>query len=547
MSNPIRTLVLTGGQIAAHQYSLASKLIEGALAAAGMGVTATHDPAAAGNLASFDSVVLFTDGDFFTDPQIDALIRFVRGGGGLVSLHTAAKTNERRDDFAQLIGARVRGGVLCAHKATVVAADHPVMHRVQDYRLDDEIHVLEKTADSTTLVDAWLNGRREPLALAKHEGSGRTLHIATGHSLAGLGHPTTLKIITRGVRWTGGEDWSNKTIKCGCIGYGGAYNMGKTHLQSCARARLTPVAVCDLDPKRTATARDELGQHIQTYNNVNGILDSDAELLIVIVPHNLHASLSVQCLQAGKHVVTEKPYTITVEEATNVIETARAANKMATVFHNRRWDGDFVAIKEIVDSGVIGDVFHIECAFGGYEEPRADWWRASKDISGGAFYDWGAHFVDWVLQLMPHKIESISGDFKKLKWHGVTIEDYTSAYVRFEGQRSASIEQGAINAIGKSNWRILGTLGGIEKRGWDWEKKDGLRVVSYGSGRKVESVVPYYKDDWDGFYRNVADHLLLGEPLAVTPESARKVIAVLSLAERSSAAGGAPMKLDFEQ
>jgi predicted dehydrogenase len=265
------------------------------------------------------------------------------------------------------------------------------------------------------------------------------------------------------------------------------------------------------------------------------------------VPHNLHASLSVQCLQAGKHVVTEKPYTITVEEATNVIETARAANKMATVFHNRRWDGDFVAIKEIVDSGVIGDVFHIECAFGGYEEPRADWWRASKDISGGAFYDWGAHFVDWVLQLMPHKIESISGDFKKLKWHGVTIEDYTSAYVRFEGQRSASIEQGAINAIGKSNWRILGTLGGIEKRGWDWEKKDGLRVVSYGSGRKVESVVPYYKDDWDGFYRNVADHLLLGEPLAVTPESARKVIAVLSLAERSSAAGGAPMKLDFEQ
>jgi predicted dehydrogenase/type 1 glutamine amidotransferase len=547
MPNPTRTLVLTGGQIAAHQYPLASKLIEDALTRAGQKVSATHDPAAANSLSNFDSVVLFTDGDFFTDAQVDALIRFVRGGGGLVSLHTAAKTNESHDKFAELIGARVRGGVVCRHKATIVAPDHPVMHRLQDYALDDEIHVLEKTKDSTTLVDAWLNGRREPLVFAKQEGDGRTLHVATGHSLGGIGHGTTLKIITRGVRWAGGEDWSNKTIKCGCIGYGGAFNMGKTHLQSCSKARLTPVAVCDVDPKRTATAKDELGQHIQTYDKVDDILAGDADMMIVIVPHNLHASLSVQCLKAGKHVVTEKPYTITVEEATNVIETARAANKMATVFHNRRWDGDFVAIKEIVDSGIIGDVFHIECAFGGYGEPRADWWRASKDISGGAFYDWGAHFVDWILQLMPHKIESITGDFKKLRWHGVTIEDFTSAYVRFEGQRSASVEQGSINAIDKARWRILGTLGGIEKRTWDWEKKDGLRVVSHATGRPVESVVPFRKDDWDGFYRNVADHLLLGEPLAVTPESARKVIAVLSLAERSSAAGGVPMKLDFEQ
>ncbi len=322
--------------------------------------------------------------------------------------------------------------------------------------------------------------------------------------------------------------------------------MGKLHLESCKRARLNPVAVCELDAKRLETAKAELGNHIQTFTKVDDLLaKSDTEMCIVITPHNTHAPLSIQCLKANKHVVTEKPYTITVDEATQVIDTARKQHKMATVFHNRRWDGDYMTIKRIIDSGAIGDVFHIECFFGNYGEPNAGWWRAYKDISGGAFFDWGAHFVDWILNLIPHKIESVSGDFKKLKWHQVSNEDFTSAYVRFTGGRSAYIEQGAINAIGKSRWRILGTEGGIEQKGWD--AKDGLRVVSHKLGHATDSIVPIQKDDWDGFYRNVADHLILGEPLAVTPESARKVIAVLSLAEESSKHGGAPVTMPFEQ
>jgi hypothetical protein len=75
----------------------------------------------------------------------------------------------------------------------------------------------------------------------------------------------------------------------------------------------------------------------------------------------------------------------------------------------------------------------------------------------------------------------------------------------------------------------------------------GLRLVSHASGQRVERRVAIAKRDWDGFYRNIADHLILGEPLAVTPESARKVIAVLSLAEQSSQQGGAPIPLSFEQ
>jgi predicted dehydrogenase len=147
---------------------------------------------------------------------------------------------------------------------------------------------------------------------------------------------------------------------------------------------------------------------------------------------------------------------------------------------------------------------------------------------------------------MPHRIESVSGQFHKRQWLQVDIEDHTEATVRFEGGRTARFEQSSISAIDKAKWRILGTLGGIEQvRPWD--DKAGIRVVHYKNGMKFDGTVPILKSDWDGFYRNVADHLLLGEPLAVTPESARNVISVLALAEESSNRGGVPMPLPYEQ
>ncbi len=100
-------------------------------------------------------------------------------------------------------------------------------------------------------------------------------------------------------------------------------------------------------------------------------------------------------------------------------------------------------------------------------------------------------------------------------------------------------------AIGKSRFRILGTGGGVEQKGWD--AKDGILLVTHKDGVRTETKVPCATSDWDAFYRNVADHLLLGEELAVKPEQARKVIAVISLAEESSTRGGEPVRVPFEQ
>jgi scyllo-inositol 2-dehydrogenase (NADP+) len=548
MSKP-NVLVLAGAAPQFPQYSRDGALMTASLTEAGFKVTQTAD---ANVLKSLNTganqvVVLYTFGDYLDDAQIAALVKFVQGGGGVVGIHTAIATTPASDALGKLFGARIVSGYIGEHAIHVSDPNHPIAHRVQDFRMDDELYVTEKKSDFHPFLSTKFQGNTCPMGWTRNEGAGKVVYLGNGHTPGGLTHPTFKQLLARSVRFSAGEDWSGKSMKIAAVGYGQEFKMAKIHLQSAEKSRLKAVGVADIDPKVLEVAESDFPNGIATFNSLDEMLKlSDAEMITLVTPHNLHAPMALQCLAAGKHVVTEKPFTVSVAEATAVIDAARKAGKLATVFHNRRWDGDFVAIRNLVQSGVIGDVFHIECCFGGYHEPR-EWWRSYKEPSGGAFFDWGAHFVDWALQLMPHKIESISGDFKKLRHHHITNEDFSSAYVRFEGGRSATFETSNTTAIMKPAWRILGTKGGIEKPRDNPDYKEALRLVTYKDGQRIDGKVHYGKSDWDGFYRNVADHLLLGEPLIVTPESARKVIAVLNLAEESSKQGGVPVKLPFEQ
>ena len=106
----------------------------------------------------------------------------------------------------------------------------------------------------------------------------------------------------------------------------------------------------------------------------------DVDLVTIVLPHNLHAPVAVECLKAGKHVIVEKPMCISIAEGTEMINTAKENNVMITVYHNRRWDADFWTLKELVESGVIGKIFHVEMWGGGYGRPNPDWWRSSMSI-----------------------------------------------------------------------------------------------------------------------------------------------------------------------
>ncbi len=330
-------------------------------------------------------------------------------------------------------------------------------------------------------------------------------------------------------------------IRAALIGYGGSFNMGQRHGAWINEVPgMRTVAVVDPVESRLEAAKNELGV-FQTYKSVDDLIaKSDANLAVVITPHNTHAEIALKCLKAGKHVVLEKPLCITTAEATEMIEAAKASGVICTVFHNRRRDGDFLAIKETIDKGLIGEVFRIEAFMGNYGHP-GHWWRSDKQISGGALYDWGAHFIDWILHFKPVKIANVTGFFQKRVWMDVTNEDETEAIIRFEDGAVASLQISSIALVGKPRFRILGTKGAIE----DWRGSDSFKLRFLYEGMTAETTVKYKDTDWAGYYKSLGKFFFEGAPLEVTPESARRVIGVIEAAEKSAKSGLA-VEVPFE-
>ncbi len=328
-------------------------------------------------------------------------------------------------------------------------------------------------------------------------------------------------------------------IKVGVIGYGGAFNMGRSHLNEMQRAGMTPCAVCEIDPDRLAVARADF-PGIETYGSTAEMLrKSEVNLLAIITPHNTHAKLAVQCLTAGRHVVCEKPLAITTRECDTMIAAAKTAGVVLSTYHNRHWDGHMLEALEHIRAGAIGEVFRIECHMGSYGKP-GDWWRSSKSISGGILYDWGVHLLEYALQVMPGKLTEVSGFAKKGFWGPQTAwkddanEDEGFLVARFSNGGRVSLQISQLEARGKDGLvEFVGTGGSYLMCGDRYELttfEEGRKVVRHGRNRKGEG--------WK-LYQNVADHLTRGTPLVITPEWARRPIHIIDLGVRSARLGRA--------
>ncbi len=333
------------------------------------------------------------------------------------------------------------------------------------------------------------------------------------------------------------ETKQTKQINGAVIGYGSAFNMGHGHLTWMKEAGITPTAACDLDPARVAVAETDF-PGLRPYTDIHSLLsDAGVDLVTIITPHNTHAPLAIQALNAGKSVVCEKPMCLTAQEATAMIAASEANGVMLSVFHNRRHDGDFLALKEaIVEKKRIGDLFSIQAGFAGYGHP-GHWWRSEKAVSGGAFYDWGAHFLDWILNLMPgRKVVSVTGYFHKRLWHDVTNEDHVQAILRFDDGAHADLSFSQISSVPIPRWRIQGTQGGILD---DGSVKDGMKLFGHLDGLAVSGEIKNKANHGDQYYKGIYAHLVHGAPLDVTPQQARRVIAIMEAAEKSSRTGQA--------
>ncbi len=292
------------------------------------------------------------------------------------------------------------------------------------------------------------------------------------------------------------------------------------------------VAVCDLLPERCSAAEEE-NPDIKTYTDYKEMLQQDdIDLVVVILPHDIHAEVSIACSEAGKHVVSEKPMCISVAQADAMIAAADKADKMLSVFHSRRWDGDYLAIKEVVESGEIGDIVHLEACIGNYGHPST-WWRSDKKISGGVMWDWGAHIIDWTLGLIKSDIKCVQGGLWTGHWKEITNEDHGQAIIRFMSGASADIQVSQLASVSKAKYRILGTLGGIESY---WDKEEITVKVSH-KDKVAEYKIQPKPTEWGQFYEGVREHICSSGPVPVPAIEARKVIAIIEAAEESAASG----------
>ena len=338
---------------------------------------------------------------------------------------------------------------------------------------------------------------------------------------------------------------ADQKIQCAIIGYGPVFNWGWMHARWIGAVEdLELVAICDRDPARAATAKRDFPA-VNIYTDMGEMLRQDEiDLVVVVTPHNTHAPIVIECLSAGKHTVVEKPMCITVAEATRMIEAAGRADRTLAVFHNRRHDGNVRAIKEVIDQGAIGEVFHIELATCGYRPVGAGPWREDKGLSGGGLYDWGAHAVDWVLSMIPGRMAQVTGFFHKLVWHEISNEDQTRAIIRFEKGCVVDIMQSRIAHIGKPFlWYILGTRGAITDTGQGALEGYQKELIGPPGSHFIlrttagEQKVPYKDSDWVTYYEDLANHLLRGALVPVSGEDGRRVIGVLESAEKSARSG----------
>ena len=292
----------------------------------------------------YAAVVLYATGfkDDLTPAREKGLLQFVKNGGGFVGIHSAADTFRGSRPYVEMLG-----GEFLFHphhhefSINIVTKEHYMTVRMPNsYSAFEEMYHLQGYDPSkvTLLAQTMWQSEQKPMIYAKDYGKGKVVYLAPGHTPQTWNHPEFKKLLVRAVAWSTGATLPDKTIRCGLLGYGPSFGMGKGHAEWIASTPgMQTVAMCDASPARVEAAKKELPGLKGYFTQLEDMLAmKDLDLVVNILPHNLHAPTTIKCLEAGKHVVLEKPFCITADEANAMINLARKKGLMLSLFHNRQ-------------------------------------------------------------------------------------------------------------------------------------------------------------------------------------------------------------------
>lgn len=515
-------------------------------------------------LERFRVVVLHGDYGPLSNDQERALYDFVEHGGGLVCLGDTAEAYHEYTLLGEIIG-QVRG--FCTPRCEIVAQiadpDHYVTRRLDpSFAVHEAVFLLDSVPSDAHVV--WKTNwhfRWQALAFTRSFGQGRVFCTTLGSSPETQALPIFKQITSRAIRYASDAATEERAARVAMIGYGA---IGFEHGAAISNVPgLTYAVVCDRNEARLQEAAQAF-PGVSTYVDHNKVAeDPEIDVVFVSTPPNTHATIALQMLRAGKHVVVEKPFSLTVAEADAMIQLAREQQRVLTVYQSRRWDPDYLAIKQEIERDTIGPVFHLETFIGGYQHP-CDYWHSHEPVSGGVFYDWGSHYLDWILNLIPEPVMSVRGVEHKRVWHDVTNADQASVSLHFAGGQEALFIHSDIAAAPKPKWYILGERGAIVGQ-WRQEyvksrrRSGDLIEEQLALAEALPDIYVYTRESGDrvheqhltlppapsyAFHRNLADHLHNGEPLTIRPEEARRNIMVMEAAKLSANRGGEVIRLE---
>lgn len=341
------------------------------------------------------------------------------------------------------------------------------------------------------------------------------------------------------------------------IGFGG---MAMHHFKSLGGyERCKFKGIYDVDKKRGEAAEREGLKVYRTKEELLG--DSEVEFVLIATTNEVHKELSIEAMRAGKHVICEKPVTISSAELAEIEEASKKYGRIFTIDQNRRTNPDFLLMRKYTENGDIGDVYVIESRVEG-SRGMPTGWRTLKALGGGMMLDWGVHLIDQLMYMVQGKVTSVYCRMYNIQYP--EVDDNFRLTMLFDTGLTAHIEVSTNNYITHPRWYVLGKRGTLQIDDWDCggrivrstEKEDvwGEEIVYTKAGPtktmaprsknstetipiKDESTVPY--NDMIPVYDQFMDALEGAAPLRITAEQAMRVMKIMEAAFKSHETGAA--------
>jgi predicted dehydrogenase len=336
-------------------------------------------------------------------------------------------------------------------------------------------------------------------------------------------------------------------ISVGLIGYGMA---GRTFhapvIQSVPHLRLKKVV------SRHTNEASQRYPWVEVVPDAAALLqDEEITLVVIATPNSYHFDLARQSLQANKHVVVEKPFTTSSGQAQQLIELARRQNRIISVNHNRRWDGDFQTVKKLLEAKFLGRLVEYESQFNRFRNyPRPNAWREEEGAGGGILFDLGSHLIDQA-QVLFGVPQMITADIRTQRDFAKTDDNF-ELILHYEDLK-VTLKAGMLVREQSPRFILHGTEGSFVKYGFDPQEealKRGLtpsesnwgnepreqwgRLITQVGGLELEGQVKTLAGSYQSFYQNIVDAISGRAELAVKPEEARRTIRLIELAIESS-------------